>query len=296
MNIRFISLSLFLLAGVLMPQSTYAATLSFETLSNTVTVGDTAVVRVYLDSDVDKLNAVDGELIVSEGTTHLSGTEISVVQSALSMWAKSPTVSADKTRVTFTGGTPGGITTAHALLLTLIVKPTHVGSLSVTAMNVTAYKNDGKGTAVPVSVRPFSFTVAPHVPGTPQRDEWKDTVGVDTTAPEPFTIAFGSDPSVFDGKKFITYQTTDSQSGIDHYEVQEGNRSPVTANAPYVLIEQSASESITVFAYDKAGNVQTATYTTGTSVPSYLPWIITLIGILLAAVVFILIGKRRRNI
>ncbi len=286
----------FFLAGLMLPAGAHAASLSFETLSGVPTVGDTVVVRAYLDSDTDTLNAIDGDISVSEGTAPLTITDISVVQSALSMWAKNPTVSADNTHVIFTGGTPGGMSQKHALLLTLIVKPTAAGTVTVTAQKAIAYKNDGKGTAVPVTVKPFSFTVAPHVAGTPARDQWKEVVGVDTTPPDTFTITLGSDPSVFDGKKFITYQTTDSQSGIDHYDVTEGNRGAVTTNAPYVLIEQSSPVTITVTAYDKAGNAQTATLTTGTSLPPYLPWVVALAVLVFIALSVILIATRKRTV
>jgi len=286
----------FLLAPLfLLPGNVHAATFSFETLPGEIHAGDTVVVRAYLDSGTDDVNALDGEVTLTSAKTPFSIAEVSSANSAFSVWAKNPTVSADGKIITFTGGTPGGIPKSHALLLSIVLTPKTPGTIAIDATKAVAYKNDGKGTVVPVTTVPFSLSVGSHKDGTPVRDQWKELVGSDTTPPAPFAITLGSDSSVFDGKKFITFSTTDTQSGIDRYEVTEGALASVRSDMTYVLKEQNAPVSLTVRAYDKAGNVQTATLTTERSIVSYLPWLTALVVLLaIASMIVFLVARKKR--
>jgi hypothetical protein len=88
------------------------------------------------------------------------------------------------------------------------------------------------------------------------------TTTTDTTPPEPFDIALGGVQALFYGGQFLAFATSDADSGLDYYEVVEGERPPVRSNGSYVLHNQRTSELVAVLAYDKAGNVRTAVYTT----------------------------------
>jgi len=104
---------------------------------------------------------------------------------------------------------------------------------------------------------------------------------IDTTTPEAFQLKIGKDPSVFEGKYFLSFAAQDKMSGVDYYEVKEGKRDFKRTISPYLLEEQSLSKKITVQAYDKAGNYQTAEI----KPPSKITWenglylILILIGI-----------------
>ena len=52
----------------------------------------------------------------------------------------------------------------------------------------------------------------------------------------------------------MTISATDQQSGIDHFEVAEGNYPAVRTGGTYVLVDQSETTPLLVTAYDKAGN------------------------------------------
>ena len=52
---------------------------------------------------------------------------------------------------------------------------------------------------------------------------------------------------------------------MDHYEVAEGAAAPVRSGTTYVLQHQNTPETITVYAYNKAGLAQTSTYQIGGS-------------------------------
>ncbi len=47
-------------------------------------------------------------------------------------------------------------------------------------------------------------------------------VMIDSTPPQPINAAVASDPSVFDGKPFVSFTGKDQTSGISHYEVRFG--------------------------------------------------------------------------
>jgi len=77
---------------------------------------------------------------------------------------------------------------------------------------------------------------------------------VDATPPEPFKLEIGQDPTVFEGKYFLSFYTTDKTSGIDYFEIKEGKRASKIISSPYVLEDQTLQSKITVKAIDKAGN------------------------------------------
>lgn len=90
-------------------------------------------------------------------------------------------------------------------------------------------------------------------------------VMIDTTPPEPFSIDIRSVPP---GETMVTFQTTDETSGLDRYELSLDGGSPAVVrpnrDRPSSAMLQaqsvtSGSHTVTVVAYDKAGNSTTAT-------------------------------------
>lgn len=70
----------------------------------------------------------------------------------------------------------------------------------------------------------------------------------------------GQDPRVFGGKYFVSFFTTDSKSGVDHYEIKEGDNGYKTAQSPYLLSDQNLRSVVRVRAYDVAGNYRESVY------------------------------------
>jgi hypothetical protein len=102
---------------------------------------------------------------------------------------------------------------------------------------------------------------------------WQDSVTTDNVIPEKFSITLERTTNAFSNDYFVVFNTTDKQSGIDHYEVIEeplnsknlfgwgAATAPwVVAKSPYVLEDQSLNSTIRVKAIDKAGNEYIATY------------------------------------
>jgi len=109
-------------------------------------------------------------------------------------------------------------------------------------------------------------------PGEDVVDDWNTRIAADTTPPTEFSVTLGSDKSIYAGRYFIAFSTTDKQSGIDHYEVIEepiddfnlflwgGIDAPwKKVRSPYLLKDQSLNSTIRVKAIDKAGNEYIAT-------------------------------------
>ena len=244
-----------------LPSMTHAAAIYFDTDATQVSAGDTIVVNVRLNTQGVAINAVDGAISLRGDKTAAVIKEFSLADSVLSVWLAHPSLSANKESITFTGGMPGGFTAADAILFKIIVSPQQAGQLVLNVGKSSAYINDGKGTLASTSGQ--SLTIAVNVPnqnGQP-RNDWQSLLTEDHTPPEPFTVAINQDPNLYNGQKFITFYATDKQSGVDYYEVLEGNLPPVRSGSPYVLQNQTTPEKISVVAHDKAGNLQLAVYT-----------------------------------
>lgn len=289
MIVRSISAA-FLLSIV--PIQVFAATLTFEAPSGSVAAGDTVIVRAYLDA-TESLNALDATLSLRDSTAQFEIQEVSRSGSALSIWPTNPILADDKKELQLTAGAPGGISSQHALVTSLVLKLLTSGTITVRTSAVQAYADDGKGTIVPVASVPIMFEVSSAHAGATVRNDWSMLVSNDTTPPEPFTLTLGSDPSVFDGKKFITFGTTDAESGVDRYEVVEGSASPVVSTGTYVLVNQESDERLTVSAYDKAGNVRVVQSDVGGQYT--LSWSIVAVFLLLFVVLSIIHVRRKKH-
>ena len=121
----------------------------------------------------------------------------------------------------------------------------------------------------------YYFTLKQKLPG----EDWSESISyramIDVTPPEEFTLEISQEPTVFEGKYFLSFATTDKTSGIDHYEVREGKGDWKIAESSYLLEDQSLKSIIRVKAVDGAGNERIAEY-----LPSRKPfpyWIIILI-------------------
>ena len=275
------------------PALASAASIYLQTDTNTVSTGDTVIVRAYLDTDTAPINALDGTLHIAPDSSNIKIDDINLAGSVFTFWPRTPSLSQDGTNITFTGGVPGGISGTHKLLFSMVVTAEGAGDTTFTPTNLTLYLNDGKGTPTPLMSRAFTFTAQPAAPGTTPRNEWQSVVSEDTVPPQPFTILAGQDPSVFNGQKYIFFQALDADSGIDHYEVQENDAPPVRSGSTYVLQHQTGPVHIIVYAYDKAGNVRTATYSTSASNPVDLR-VLALVVIALLLTAFYLYRQRNK--
>ena len=129
----------------------------------------------------------------------------------------------------------------------MFFRPLSAGTASVIASNIQVYLNDGLGTETHATVDPITVAI--------QRNSSPDQgFGYDTEPPLDFAPILFHEPLVYDGKFAIIFSAKDAGSGIDYYEVKEGNNSWIHATSPYLINDQSLSNSILVKVVDKAGN------------------------------------------
>lgn len=270
-----VSLGIFL--GI--PSVSLAATLYIDPSSVDVLKGDTVTVAVRLNTDEGEcVNTVDAVLSYSEGIQVI---DVSRGRSILPLWVEEPVIDKSTRKITFAGGIPNGYCgrvpgdpSLTNILAELVFRSPgfSVGKAQDTSAIIKfepesrVLLNDGLGTQAQLKTIPSTINLLQQV-GTTSQDAWRDEVGGDVVPPQPFSIDLVQNPDVFSGKYYIVFNTSDKQSGIDHYEVIEEPRSDIYAfrwgradapwiktKSPYVLKDQSLSSIIRVKAIDKAGH------------------------------------------
>ena len=229
--------------------------------------------------------------------------------SLLSLWTKEPEFSNETGLVSFSGGIPGGYCGKLAgdpgvsnilgrivfqvYQTPLINKP--INARVEFSENSYVLLHDGLGTKAPLITQGAIINILSGIPEFPKQ-EWQELLKGDTVAPEPFIIILEQDPVIFEGKYFITFSTTDKQTGIAHYEIQEGEKEWKRTNSPYLLEDQGLNDTIRVKAIDKAGNKYVAEYvpTIGKIKPLFY-WIITLIILVGTGLIWLKKKKQRKD-
>jgi len=280
----FFNLCIFCVAN-----SVSAAMLYMEPREAELKRGDVMIVSVRLDNDVDEcINVVDAVITYSENIQLI---DTSRGNSILSLWVEEPTIDKANRTVSFAGGIPNGYCgripgdprlTNNVVDLLFQSPGLQIGSGESGniaridfASETHVLLNDGLGTAV--SPQLYGATVLlSREAGQAIENPWQMRVSEDTFPPEKFSITLTRTENAYSNKYFITFNTTDKQSGIDHYEVIEepldtknlfgwgAATAPwIEARSPYVLKDQSLNSTIRVKAIDKAGNEYVATFVPG---------------------------------
>ena len=292
------------------PTASFAATLYIDPAEANLSPGDSKLFSVRLDVDGNEcINIVDGVIYVAPP---LVPVDISRGNSIFPLWVEEPSIDTGTGLITFAGGIPNGYcgrtpgdSRLTNVLFDIVVQ---VNSDIATGENgradasiifgpaTRAYLNDGTGSPAPLRLLGSSVLVLSE-PQSAVTDEWGERIAADTLPPNKFSIELVRDPRVFGGKYFITFNTTDKQTGIDRYEVKEVplgrfnffglGRMNVPwrpAVSPYLLQDQSLNSTILVKAIDKAGNEYIATLVPDESLRSTK---LTMIDLLFAASILI---------
>ncbi len=276
-----------IISFILIPTITEAAVLYLEPTEGEHYQEDTFIVTAKIDTEEECINTVEGNLNFSQDI--LEVVDFSQGSSILTIWVKKPEILQNSGLISFTGGIPGGYCgrlpgdPGESNLLGKIifkVKNQKLGTAKVEFLDSSqVLLNDGFGTPAKLTLQGATFTILSGVSEFP-KEEWLQELKKDTVSPEPFEIEINQDPLIFEGKYFIIFSTNDKQTGIDYYEVKEGERDWKIAESPYLLEDQGLTSIIKVKAVDKAGNERIAEIIG----PRYLPpekpfpyWIIIII-------------------
>ena len=258
-KIILLSIFSFLFSG-----SAFAARVYFEPQPSTYKVGDNFTLSLVLDTEGQSINAVEINISVPK---LLKIKNISKSGSVIQLWVSEPSFSGKI--INLTGGIPGGTATSKGTIAKVTFEAIAIGEGNIAfTPGSSVLLNDGQGTKLDLKIAggPI-FKVIPRPKKSPKelpkesepKKEDKETK--DNKKPEKFKILVGEDPRVFSGQKFISFFTTDKDSGIDYYEIKEGKGDYKIAQSPYLLSDQEKMRTvIRVRAYDTAGNYKESIY------------------------------------
>lgn len=267
-----------------------AASLYIDPPRSELNRGDAIELSVRLDVDEDAQECVNAVDAVVTYTENIEPVDVSIGDSIFSIWVEQPKIDKENRTITFAGGMPNGYCgrvsgdprlTNNLVKLIFRAPGFTVGGNSssdnpeatVQFTDLTAaYLNDGFGT----KVSPRTFGATMYLSKTAGAggivDQWRRSVDEDVIPPEEFSIFLQKGDLEFSGKYYISFNTTDKQTGIDIYQVMEepidqlssfawgrADAPWVTARSPYVLEDQTLNSTIRVRAIDKAGNEYIAT-------------------------------------
>jgi len=238
------------------------AILYLEPSRGTYQPGDTFGAEIRIDAEGECINVAEVNLSFS-----LRAVDFSQGNSIITLWIKQPAINQESGLVSFSGGIPNGYCgqaigdpKKSNLLGKVIFKVPEMAAgeskkfAEAKFLNTSkVFLNDGQGSLAQLTAKSAIFTILTEKVEI-LKDEWQKETEKDSIPPEEFLPLISKDPTVFKGKYFITFSTTDKQTGIDHYEIREGNRDWKIVVSPYILENQKLTDDIWVKAVDKAGN------------------------------------------
>lgn len=271
------------------PQVASAVQIFLDTTEEAYNLRDTFYIPVRIDAQEACINAVNVE--VAYNPEEISILDVSIGDSILTLWTQFPVIYKDQGkelgRVVFEGGIPGGYCGRVLgdpgqtnILAKLVVTGVRSNELSeenrisqiVLGPETKAHLHDGLGTEAPITLAGINLVLT--YSSSSPNNIWLSDVRQDVIAPELFEITLVEAPSVGSSKHYIVFNTTDKQSGIDHYEVLETDPDRfgllswipresywLIASSPYELRDQNLHSKILVKAVDKNGNERIVTYT-----------------------------------
>jgi hypothetical protein len=268
-----------LLVWSLSPAISYGAYLYIDPGEVSLLRGDSAIFTIRIDTDENEcINTIDATLEYDEG---VRAVDVSSGDSILNVWVEPPTINHELRTVTLAGGLPGGYCgralgdpgLSNVVASIVFQSPGFaIGGDAIAAPRVRfsdttrVLLNDGLGTDANLRTSEALITLL-NEPGEMQNNAWGTQVSDDKTPPADFTITLSREETAFSNQYFVSWNSADKQTGIDHYEIMEEPLEDLyaftwgradapwkTAESPYVLVDQTLNSTIRVKAIDKAGN------------------------------------------
>lgn len=240
-----------------------------ESSQNEYRSGDTFIADLKIDNQKECINAIKADIKFSNDL--LLALDFTKGDSVLVFWVENPFIDQDKGLISFTGGVPGGYcggiegdSGPGNIIGKIILKVKEKNNINSQLSEIKfldtseVFLNDGMGTKAKLALRGLTLRIMENA--APAIDEWQKEKSDDDTPPEPFAIEISKDPGIFEGKYFAVFSASDKQTGLDHYEIREGDGQWAQAASPYLLKDQNIKSLIEVKAVDKAGNERMADF------------------------------------
>lgn len=264
-------------------QKTQAVLLYLDPAEEMLYRGDTVTLNLRIVTEPDEcINTVDATIHYDAG---IRAVDVGRGSSILNLWVENPTINEAERTITFAGGIPGGYCgripgdpSFTNVLAELVFRAPGLsvgggstepaGRVWVDEELTQVLLHDGLGTRAPLRTEVARFIISEGA-GSTIDDSWRARVAEDKIPPADFQIVLSRDEDgvYFNGEYFISFNTSDKQSGIDHYEVMEepidelytfnwgrADAPWVREESPYKLKDQKLNSTIRVRAIDKAGN------------------------------------------
>jgi len=297
------------------PVFIFAQSVSLKANKTSYTLNESILVTAVVDTGGQSINTVSGSVKVA--LSNISVTDIRYGNSIISLWVDKPVLNTGLSKISFTGGIPGGFSGSSGNLFSFVVKAKSTGPLSIGLEDVKVLLNDGSGgelaglRLIPLSL---SITEAPKKPEpTPPKENVTEPAPVvvpkeepvipeDKVAPESFVPMVSRHESIADNAYFASFFAVDKDSGVARYEIRErpSGISLFTdyfstkweeSNSPYVLKYQKWGTSIEIKAYDTAGNFVVSK--TNKPFAGSLVTILFVVAILLTAITTRILSTRK---
>jgi hypothetical protein len=178
---------------LLLPASTFAATLSLSPSTGVYKTGQTFTVNVVVNTTSASVNASDGT--VSFDPHALSVVAVTRSSSIFNLWTAEPAFSNAAGTISFSGGVPTGYTGAGGVVMSITFRSLNSGTAQVSLTNASVLAADGRGTNVLNTMNGGTYTIAA-VDSQPPAEVIVDYVPLANTPAAPkITSDTQSDPS-----------------------------------------------------------------------------------------------------
>lgn len=155
----------FVILGLMLPGSLFAATLQTAPSSGSYSVGQTFTVSLTVDAGQSAINAISGTVLYPSDT--LQVTSLSKSSSIINFWVTEPSFSTASGKIHFEGIVLNPGYSGHAgTILKVSFKAKSQGTAKLSFQSSSVLANDGEGTNVLTSTGSASFTIGPAVPST----------------------------------------------------------------------------------------------------------------------------------
>ena len=247
-----------LIFSFIFPLISFAQSVSIESDTNVHNIGDTFLVTVLFNSSGKSINSFGGKVVVPPDYFEVQ--EIQTGDSFISLWTQKPSLDLKSGEILFSGGLPGGYSGSAGTLFTFVVRVTREGDTQIQIEDFVAFLNDGRGTPVTSLQKIPLESSSKNDPSSPNKIY---TTKKDTVSPESFILSIDQDPSIENGKYFVSFFATDKDSGIQGYQVEEYpwgisifgfKQIWKAAQNPQVLKYQKWGSTIKVKVFDTKGN------------------------------------------
>ncbi|HEY4515188.1 MAG TPA: hypothetical protein VJJ22_03475 [Candidatus Paceibacterota bacterium] len=241
------------------PITSFAARLYFVPAEFVVEVGQTYSIDLMLDPEGEDINAVEVDIDYSEINTSFINAPTG--KSIISLWVESPHIKNTNIYMAgvMSGGFSGFITPLDnklgpGIVTSLVFRPQREGTGSLDIKLAKLIKNDGKGSVAKVEIASATVSIVKNTKSEEQPNLYDYN---DDYPPDVFMPVIIKSTSLYDGKYTLIFHTNDADSGVEHYEVREGEGDFHRASSPYLLEDQKLGGIIYVRAIDFAGNART---------------------------------------